>query len=216
MVIVAANTEKGDELRRIRTNLGMSMTTFAERLGVNRNRYKNWEYGVVEGISDDLMNKARALEKGDDVANPLAPVPRVKLKIPYIGQVAASTPVEWSDPFESLEWEDVPYEMADGRGRFAAKVVGLSMFPLLLPDDLLVFQSSNVPKLGIVVIHRSNDNKVTVKTLKHEGNQFMLVSINPEISPAPADGLIIGHLVGIVRTQGSRITTEFDPNGIRP
>lgn len=208
-----------EELKAIRLSMRLTQPAMAERLGVAKSRYQNWEYGKVE-IPNYIMDLAIALRKGDDVGRPTAPVPTVKLRIPYIGLVAASEPVSWSDPFESIEWEDVPYEMGDvlpGQpGRFSARVVGLSMFPLLLPDDLLVFKSSNVPKLGIVVMHRSNDNRVSVKCLKQEGVEFFLESVNPEVKSIRAEGMVIGHLVGIVRHQGSRITTEYDPNGIRP
>jgi SOS-response transcriptional repressor LexA len=56
---------------------------------------------------------------------------------------------------------------------------------------------------------------VTVKELKHDGERFILSSINQSFPEVPAEGIVIGHLVGIVREQGSRITTEYDSNGIR-
>jgi SOS-response transcriptional repressor LexA len=153
---------------------------------------------------------------GDDLSRPTIPAPELKILSPYMGQVAASTPVDWSDPFDADEFEYVPSEMGDGRGRFSARVIGYSMHPLLIPGDLVVFQASNVPKLGVVVLHRSTDNQVTVKELKHDGDKFILSSSNELFPDIPATGQIIGHLVGIVREQGSRITTEYDSNGIRP
>jgi SOS-response transcriptional repressor LexA len=169
-----------------------------------------WEFG------DGTTPLLSLVVTGDDLSRPTIPAPELKILAPYIGQVAASTPVDWSDPFDADEFEYVPCEMGDGRGRFSARVIGYSMHPLLLPGDLVVFQSSNVPKLGVVVLHRSTDNQVTVKELKHDGERFMLCSTNEAVPDIPASGQIIGHLVGIVREQGSRMTTEYDSNGIRP
>lgn len=203
------------ELKRIRESMRYTLKEFARILEVTETRYQNWEYAKAEPPAPFLA-KARALAKGDDITRPSIPAPELKIQVPFIGQVAASTPVDWTDPFDAIEFEYVPTEMGDAKGRFAARVIGLSMFPLLLPGDLVVFQSTNIPKLGVVVLHRSNDNQVTVKELKHDGERFILASTNEAFPSVPAEGLVIGHLVGIVREQGSRITTEYDSQGIRP
>jgi SOS-response transcriptional repressor LexA len=203
------------ELKVLRNSSRYTLKGFARLLGVSDTTYANWEYGKAR-TPLAMLEKARAIANGDDVTRPSIPAPELKIQVPYIGQVAASTPVDWSDPFDAIEFEYVPTEMGDAKGRFSARVIGLSMYPLLLPGDLVVFQSTNIPKLGVVVLHRSNDNQVTVKELKHDGERFILSSTNEAFPDVPAEGLVIGHLVGIVREQGSRITTEYDSNGIRP
>ena len=203
-----------EELKSLRTSSRYTLKEFARLLDVPETTYNNWEYGKAKTPSA-ILAKARAIAKGDDVTRPSIPAPELKIQVPYIGQVAASTPVDWTDPFDADEFEYVPTEMGDARGRFSARVIGLSMVPLLLPGDLVVFQATNIPKLGIIVLHRSNDNQVTVKELKHDGERFILSSINESFPDVPAEGIVIGHLVGIVREQGSRITTEYDSNGIR-
>ena len=209
------DTTLAKELKGIRESLRYTLKEFARLLDVAETRYQNWEYGKAAPPAS-IVAKARAIAKGDEITRPSIPAPELKIQVPYIGQVAASTPVDWTDPFDSDEFEYVPTEMGDARGRFSARVVGLSMVPLLIPGDLVVFQSTNIPKLGVVVLHRSNDNQVTVKELKHDGERFILSSVNKSFAEVPAEGLVIGHLVGIVREQGSRITTEYDSNGIRP
>ena len=213
MVIMELSVAK--ELRQIRESLRYTMREFAGKLGVAETRYHNWEYGKSTP-KPDILARARAIANGDDLTYPTIPAAELKIQVPYIGQVAASTPVDWTDPFEAQEFEYVPTEMGDAKGRFSARVVGLSMVPLLIPGDLVVFQSTNIPKLGVVVLHRSNENQVTVKELKHDGERFILSSVNSSFPDVPAEGLVIGHLVGIVREQGSRVTTEYDSQGIRP
>ena len=202
-------------LKSLRLASRYTLKQFARLLDVPDTTYMNWEYGKAKPPTN-ILDRARAIAKGDEVTRPTIPAPELKIQVPYIGQVAASTPVDWSDPFDADEFEYVPTEMGDAKGRFSARVIGLSMHPLLLPGDLVVFQSTNIPKLGVVVLHRSNDNQVTVKELKHDGEQFILSSVNEAFAGVPAEGTVIGHLVGIVREQGSRITTEYDSNGIRP
>jgi len=209
------STTPAEELKELRLKLRFTMNQFAERLGITPTKLQNYEYGKTEPPRE-LLSKARAITRGDDVSEPKVPAPELRIPIPFIGQVAASTPVDWTDPYEASEMEYVPNEMGDAKGRYCARVVGLSMHPLLLPDDLVIFQSSNIPKLGIVVMHRSNDNQITVKELKHDGKDFILASCNALYPPVIAEGLIVGHLVGIVRHQGLRTTTEYDPSGIRP
>jgi len=209
------STTPTEELKELRTSLRFTMKQFASQLGISETKYQNIEYGKTEP-PHELISKARAIIRGDSVSSPKVPAIELKFPIPFIGQVAASTSVDWTDPYEATEMEYVPNEMGDAKGRYCARVVGLSMHPLLLPDDLVIFQSSNIPKLGIVVMHRSNDNQITVKELKHDGKDFILASCNGVYPPVIAEGLIVGHLVGIVRHQGLRVTTEYDPSGIRP
>lgn len=191
------------------------MKEFAQRLEISETKLQNFEYGKTIP-HENVLIRARMIRRGDDVGSPKFLAPELEIPIPYIGQVAASTPVDWTDPFESVEMELVPSEMGDGKNRFCARIVGLSMYPLLIPDDVVVFQHSNVPRLGIIILHRSDDNKITVKELKHNGKDFILSSCNPEYPDIVAQGLVIGHLIGIVRKQGLRRTTEYDPSGIRP
>jgi SOS-response transcriptional repressor LexA len=103
-----------------------------------------------------------------------------------------------------------------GRCRFACHVRTDSMYDLILPDDLLVFQAQDVPKLGAVVLWRTFDSRVAVKTLKHNGENYYLHSENPRYEDCLADGQQIGFLVGIIREIGSLRTTSFDATGFRP
>lgn len=214
--VIIEGMNDGTELRDIRIKLEMTMANFADAIGVGRSRYKNWEYGVVDKIPSEPLNRARALLKGSNVSRPTIPAGQLLVPVPYVGLVAASSKVDWTDPLESETFEYVPPEMADIRGRFSCRVVGDSMYPLLIPDDLCVFQASNIPKLGIIVLHKSPENTITVKALKHDGTNFILHPLNSEYQDEIAMGEVIGHLVGIVREQGSRKTTEYDHTGIRP
>ena len=214
MLFVAANTEMGERLRAARLKTRLTMTAFADVLGVPRSTYKNWEYGVVSNIDPAIVLKAESLVV-PELSAPTVPAPLLLVPIPYIGKVAASSPVDWTDPFESETMEEVPPQMA-GRGRFSATIFGDSMYDLLLPNDVVVFQAHDVPIIGNVVLYRSEDSTVTIKTLKHNGKGFILHPENPNYEDCEATGTMVGYLVGIIRKHHSREVTVYDPSGIRP
>lgn len=219
---MAANTDPSTELRDIRKSLKLSLKPFAEILGLEVTTYKNYEYNAVKKIPDDVLIRARSLQP---VINFAAPLISTEVPIPYIGLIAASSPMDWIDPLEVEDTVFVPTKMAERRkdpstqkfiARFSCRVVGDSMEPLLLENDLLVFECNESPRMGLVVMHRSQSNLISVKQLKHDGSTYILKSLNRNYPDVPAIGTIVGFLVGIVRQSGSRETTEYDSTGIVP
>lgn len=218
MVCVAANTDPNklsEAIQHFRKRiLGKTQREMATALGVPFERYKNWEYGHEPPL--DIMQKLKLMGLGGEVSDPRVPAGQLLVPIPFIGNIAASSPVDWSDPFEAVEMEFVPPEMAEGRGRFAARVVGDSMYDLLVPGDVVVFQREDIPKIGYVVMFRSFDNQITIKTLKHDGTSYLLRPENEAYATVEAKGSMVGYLVGVVTRKGSRIATVYDPYGIMP
>jgi SOS-response transcriptional repressor LexA len=219
---VAANTDPSTELREIRKALKLSLRNFAEMLGLEFTTYKNYEYNAVKTVPNEVMVKARSLQPVREFATPLI---AIEVPLPYIGLIAASSPIDWVDPLDVEDTVYVPTRMADRRkdpstqkfvARFCCRVVGDSMEPLLLENDLLVFECAESPRMGLMVMHRSPDNLITVKQLKHDGTSYILRSLNRTYPDVPVNGHIVGFLVGIVRQSGSRETTEYDATGILP
>lgn len=215
MLEVAANTELGEALRKFRDTRRMTQDELAAQLGVKRDTYKNWEYGQNEPPRK-VLAKLRSMGFGHEVGDPLIPASQLLIPIPYIGTVSASEKADWTDPFESESFEYVPPEMGDGKGRFCCRVASDSCFDLLWPDDIAVFQRTDIPKIGAIVLFRSFDNRITIKQLKHDGENFVLHPLNPAYPDEKAEGSMVGYLVGIVREQGSKRVTVYDAHGIRP
>ena len=216
MILVAENSKRGEQMRAIRNRLGMPMTKFAQRLGVKETTYRNWEYGLSTKVPDDVFLAAQRLGAQSDVSEPKNMALQLLIPIMTIGMVSAGAKANWTDPFASEEWEYVPPEMGDARGRFAAVVESDSCFDLLWPGDVVVFQHQATPKIGSIVLWRSNDNLLTIKQLKHDGKEYVLVPVNPSYETVRAEGVQVGYLVGIVRQSGSKRVTVYDPSGIRP
>ena len=88
--------------------------------------------------------------------------------------------------------------------------------PLLEPGDVCVFQRTDEPKLGLVILFRSDENLVTIKKLAHDGVNYVLKPLNPRYAEHVAEGSMVGYLVGIVRDKGTQRITIYDASGISP
>jgi SOS-response transcriptional repressor LexA len=203
-----------EKLKAFRKRMRLTQDELAKELSVSRSAYKNWEYGHAN-VPKDVAQGLFKLGFLNEVGPPTIPASELQVPVPYIGPVSASTPADWSDPFEALEFEFVPPEMGH-RDAFACRIAGDSMFDLLWPEDVAVFIKQDVPKIGAVVLYRHHDNRITVKQLKHDGQGFYLHALNPSIPDCPAEGSMVGYLIGIVRHTGSRKMTLYDRTGIRP
>lgn len=150
-----------------------------------------------------------------EVSAPSVPVSMGDFAMPYAGKISAGQKMNWSDPYESDDYEFVPSVMA-AQGRFCCRIDGDSMFDLLHPDDLCVFHPHKSPRLNLVVLYRHFDMTGTIKQLKHDGERFILHPTNPAYEDVHAQGDCLGYLVGIVRKWGSREVMVYDPDGITP
>lgn len=173
-------------------------TAHPEVIAALRKRFKKPESWPLDGVSGPKSIQSEA-----------------EATMPYAGRISAGKKVDWTDPYDSEDWEYVPVSMM-GKGRFCCRIEGDSMFDLLHPEDLCVFQSHPMPRLGLIVLHRSFDKTATIKQVKHDGSGFVLHPLNVAYDDVPAQGDFLGYLVGIVRKWGTREVTVFDPHGIIP
>lgn len=210
-------------LRRARKAREWTQERMATEGDIKRTTYTNYELGtspvpkelIAKYFSKGIVPPAQSPMVVREVSQPLYPVPALSVPIPKGAPVPCS---DWSDPLEA-EYEnfvEVPAELA-GKGRFACEIMGDSMYDLLLPGDLAVFQSHNNPKLGTVIIAVNEQNQATCKQLLYNGAEFILHSVNKKYEDVTSERWeAAGFLVGIVRKDGSRSTTIYDPEGIRP
>lgn len=215
MICVAERTPLARDIRTLRESLRLTQAEMADRLDVDRATYKNWEYGQSRPPEGKLVVLNR-MGLGQEVTGPTIPAGEIEIPIPYIGTMSASEHVNWTDPFESEEMEFVPGHMGDARGRFACRVASDCMMPLLEPGDVCVWQKSDIPRIGCVVLFRTEDQLVSIKQLKHDGTGYYLHPLNPSYEDVRVGGRPIAYLVGIVRRIGKRTITDYDSDGIRP
>lgn len=229
----------GERLRDLREKRGETtgrkiyQRDAAKILEVKEDTYRSYEYGRSQ-LPEKLAKKLAAEwnvdwqefyrtgkgtlklpEGSDEAGNPRGTAPEGEVPIPYVGGIAASSKVDWTDPLEAEDAEFVPSDMVR-KGTFCCKVVGDSMYGFLWPDDIAIFQATSEEKLGRVVIHRAKDHRVTIKQLKHNGSGWVLHPLNPSYEDEPATGTIVGHLIGIVREiEGTKLTIR-NMKGLMP
>lgn len=204
-----------EKIKAFRTSIRYSQKELASATGVTRESLAAYESGRVKP-SNTFLAALRRLGYGNEVSRPSVPAEELDVPIPSIGTVAASSPVNWTDPFESEDWEYVPGHMVRGKGLFSCRVGSDSMMPMLEPGDVCVFSATDSPRIGSIVLHRCPEHKVTIKQLKHDGRDYLLHPLNTKYEDTIAPGVCVGFLVGIIRKSGTRVVTEYDPHGILP
>lgn len=215
------NIVSQDELAAIRQKLRYTLREMADRLSVTASRYKNWKYGKAQ-VPPGILQRAKALLNSDappgaNIGNPLGAATELEVPVPYIGRVAASSIMDWTDPLEADLTEFVPVHMASRRGTFCAYVEGDSMTPFLLHGDMMIFRAEEFAQPGKIVVYRSElAGTVTVKQLKFGVDGAYLHPLNPRYKDEPCDGRVVGILVGIVRKMGTYTMTAHDDSGLTP
>lgn len=104
------------------------------------------------------------------------------VKIPVLGVVKAGY-----DYFAQENWIgtiDVEKNIVnDGSEYFALKVVGDSMSPVLIQDDIVVIKKQNDFENGDIVVAIVNGNEATIKKGKKTDSSITLQPLNPSYDP---------------------------------
>jgi hypothetical protein len=199
-----------------------SMSWLAKSLGVNRQSVQQWLVDGVEPRDKRMWDKMRAKILGmsalGDVDRPRAPHGLVTVKMTFAGEVPCGQ--EWGDPLAADEFVEVDSQFDHGQ-RFAARVVGDSCYPALLPGDLTIWHRDMNPPYGLVVLaQRKGDHGCTVKVLEYDESlgRPRLLPVNPTSgSPEDGDGWgVIARLVGVQRNTDGLRRTWYLETGLRP
>lgn len=123
--------------------------------------------------------------------------------LPLIGRVAAGEPLLAQQHIEGHYQVDP--SMFKPNADFLLRVSGMSMKDIgILDGDLLAVHKTQDVRNGQVVVARIDDEEVTVKRLKKQGNVVELLPENSEFSPIVVDlrqqsFTIEGLAVGVIR-----------------
>lgn len=161
-----------------------------------------------ESVWDAMLKALLSLERPEGVVplhvSEAKPLYRTPMRYIPVGGPAYCGIPEWGKEDVSM------YEIKDWGGNFDrwGKVVsGMSMFPLLEPGDIAVFENRRA-EIGNIVHAHSEDSDI-IKVLA----PTTLRSINPDHPDVatPSDWEILGVLVIIIREQGGghTITHEY-------
>ena len=226
---------------KIRKVLGLlelqdrSMAWLGKSLGASRQSVQKWLSGesvprdgevydhmlaALDGSSvRDMFVSDSLVREGYNVLDrPKIPVGVPTVQMRYAGEVPCSA--DWGDPLSSEEFIEVEVQFEHPQ-RFAAKVVGDSCYPALLPSDVTIWHTDLSPTYGLVVLaQRKGDHGCTVKELEYDQNlgRPRLVPVNPaHHAPSDGDGWgVIARLVAVLRTIDGLRRSWYIESGLRP
>ena len=126
-------------------------------------REVTWQEGMINSLERHLGNK------------------EVALKIPVLGHIIASTPLEENDNI--VGWEDISALRYSDGVYYGLKVSDNSMAPRICEGDVVIFKADSINDInGIAVVLVNGDDAIVRKTIKHSAG-MLLQSFNPDFSP---------------------------------
>lgn len=145
-----------------------------------------------KGLITKQERSARAIQLVDPVRN--------SSSLPFLGLVAAGSPLEAVQSDERLVFDDV----FGGPNRFVLQVKGRSMIDHHIQDgDYVVIKKQETASNGERVVAMV-DNEVTLKRFYRDQDRIRLVPENSEMAPILVDPnekstQVLGVLVGVLR-----------------
>ncbi len=169
-----------ENIKRLRTEHGLSQAEFGKIAGVSDKAVSTWEKGIkaprmgaIEKIAAHFGIAKSAIV--DDVSLPAGAVPvRTGPMIPVLGQVRCGLPIYADENIEGY----VSYQGASGEKYFALRAVGDSMNAAGISDGdtVIVRQQDSVDPDTIAVICINGD-EATLKRFRQEDH---LVFLSPQ------------------------------------
>ena len=107
------------------------------------------------------------------------------VRIPVLGRVAAGIPINAIE--ETIDWEEIPAEMAGSDEYFGLRIKGDSMSPRIMDGDTVIVRRQDDADTGDIVIAIVNGNDGVCKRLRKTDSGIMLISLNPAYDPMVFD-----------------------------
>lgn len=159
------------------------------------------EIGREAGLSSpsSVFKHIKKLEKEGLIKRENGKIKVLEERIPLLGVIPAGKPIEVFDSDEQIE---IPsWMIPKGVDVFALKVSGKSMIDAYVDDgDIVIVEKTPVANSGEMIVAQLPDGSVTLKRLKIENGEALLVPENPQFDPISARGAkILGRLLGVMR-----------------
>ena len=204
MMLTKKQKELFDYLEDYITNNQISPSFEEMKKAVNL-KSKSGIHGLItsleqRGFIKRLKHKARAMEiikKDNSTNNSLD-----SINIPLIGTIAAGEAIEAIE--SANDFISVPTSMTSPNAKyFGLKVKGLSMIDEGIFDgDIAVIRKTNNVENGKIAAVLTQDNEVTLKTVKFNNNKVILIPANQSYQTKEynvGEIQVQGTLSGIIR-----------------
>ena len=124
------------------------------------------------------------------------------VEIPLYGKIAAGTPIEAiADQSEQLS---VPYDLVASGQYYALKIEGDSMIGIGIMDgDTVIIKKADIANNGDIVVALVDDCEATLKQIKKEGSEVLLIPKNDAYEVRRLDAKRVkvqGILSSLIRT----------------
>lgn len=183
----------GNNIKKLRRQLGYSQVQFAALLHVTQSAVSQWEIGTTRPDTDQLIAISKlfnismdSLTEGpEDIKKKLEPRKSKKkeyVTIPVLGSIPAGIPFEAIE--DILDWEDLPVDdTLPGRKYFGLRIKGDSMEPEYRNGDTIIIQQQDHCNSGDDCAVMVNGDDVTFKRVRLQENGLTLQPLNPQYDP---------------------------------
>ena len=174
-----------NRIKQLRADKGIKQAELAKAISVSPAALSGYETGKYEADIEtyqkiaEFFNVTMDYLLGNDTAKASDAV-----RIPVLGSVPAGIPIEAIE--DILDWEEIPAAMTSGdREYFALEVKGDSMWPEILPGDVVIVERKPCCNNGDICVVYVNGSDATLKTVKldEEARTMTIVPKNPNYAP---------------------------------
>lgn len=175
---------------------GLKQTDLVERTKISKGSLSSYVSGRYAPKQNNIYLLAKALNvnvewlMGADI--PMTYFKEVRLadhnpavRIPVLGRVAAGIPINAVE--ETIDWEEIPAEMAGSDEYFGLRIKGDSMSPRIMDGDTVIVRRQDDADTGDIVIAIVNGDDGVCKKLRKTDSGIMLISLNPAYDPMVFD-----------------------------
>lgn len=187
MIIIMANSNVGQYIKKLRTERGMTQEELGEILGVKKAAVQKWESGTVQNLKRATIKNlseffkvspSNFIEEQPERSNVSAVYTEDIYQIPVFESVSAgfgayadSQIIDYI-PLYVKNPSDVPSIMA-------IRVQGDSMYPKIEDGDLIVVRRQSSVDSGSIAVLLLDGEEAVVKKVEYGRNWIDLISINP-------------------------------------
>lgn len=201
-------------LKELRVLNDLSQQKLANLLKTSKSSINMYERGerepgleMLENIADFfnvdmdyLMGKSNIMNKACSINSESIFTDDV-VTFPVIGEVAAGFDSYASENFEIRDYADFPRRYLQGRTTkdfFVLQIIGMSMYPMYIPGDVVLVKRTPVADNGQVAIVQYDDY-ATIKKIEKGSNSIKLIPLNPNYPPEEKEGTDLDnlHILGV-------------------
>lgn len=199
----------GERIKQLRKEHHLTQEELGSKIGVQKAAIQKYEKGTVTNIKkESLIKLAQILDTTpefilgwDDIPSNIEPVSAADfVKVPVVGRVAAGTTCFAEN--DIVDYETVLKSDIHGSEPYAfLKVVGDSMYPMLMENDLVLVRCQSSVDSGSLAVVIVDGEDGVIKKVVYGDNFIELQSINPMYPPRRFEGQDVMriHVFGLVK-----------------